>query len=219
MKLRLNLLDSFVSTNIKTPSLKNYFKSGRLVLVDLSDPFLGEAAACTLFDILLGLFLESEPGCKGKIIALDEAHTFLSSSSSQKLIASLTAIIRLQRHLGIRTLISTQEPLCVPPAILDLCSFILAHRFSSPNWASHLDEHVSTGSGSKSSWFEEVSELGVGEACLFAPSMLGRREVGEEEDDENEGSREKVARFGRGYLKISIRSRLTEDGGTSILAV
>lgn len=117
-----------------------------------------------------------------------------------------------------RILISSQEPTCIPSSILDLCSFILAHRFSSPNWASHLDKHVSTGSGDRSSWFEEVSELGVGEACLFAPSMLAKREVGEDED-EDDGTGEKVARFGRGYLKVSIRSRLTEDGGTSVLAV
>ena len=125
LALRLSLLDSFCSAKTKL-SVKTCFSAGRLTIIDLSDPFLGEAAACTLFDIMLGLFLESDTGCKGKIIgrsiatsceaqptpsptALDEAHTFLSSSSSSKLIASLTSIIRLQRHLGVRTIIDRKS--------------------------------------------------------------------------------------------------------------
>ena len=31
----------------------------------------------------------------------------------------------------------------VPSAFLDLCSFVIAHRFSSPKWLDHLKEHIS----------------------------------------------------------------------------
>lgn len=148
LALRLSLLDPFCLGY--STSVKQYSKAGHLVIVDLSDPFLGEVAACTLFDITLGLFCEADTGCKGKIIgvpinfhssicvgltglslslaALDEAHTFLGSSSATRLLSSLLFNIRLQRHMGIRTLISTQEPTVVPAAMLDLVSFILAHR-------------------------------------------------------------------------------------------
>lgn len=34
---------------------------GSLTIVDLSDPFVDESAACALFDICLSLFLENQP--------------------------------------------------------------------------------------------------------------------------------------------------------------
>lgn len=49
------------------------FKPGTLTIVDLSDPLSDEYAACTLFDICLGLFMENQ-SAGGTILALDEAH-------------------------------------------------------------------------------------------------------------------------------------------------
>lgn len=63
-------------------------------------------------------------------------------------------------------------------------------------------------------WFDAVTNLGIGEACLFSPSMVGLLE--EKEEGEEEG---KVARIGRGYLVVQIRKRLTMDGGMSVLAI
>lgn len=49
------------------------FEPGSLTIIDLSCPFVDEAAACALFNMCLTLFLES--GCDGgRIVALDEAH-------------------------------------------------------------------------------------------------------------------------------------------------
>lgn len=49
------------------------FEPGSLTIVDLSCPFVDEAAACALFNMCLALFLESR-GDVGRIVALDEAH-------------------------------------------------------------------------------------------------------------------------------------------------
>ena len=49
------------------------FKAGSLTIVDLSCPFVDESAACDLFNICIGLFLE-ERGDVGRIVVLDEAH-------------------------------------------------------------------------------------------------------------------------------------------------
>lgn len=49
------------------------FEPGLLTIVDLSCPFVDEAAACALFNMCLTLFLESR-GDVGRIVALDEAH-------------------------------------------------------------------------------------------------------------------------------------------------
>lgn len=51
------------------------FESGSLTIVDLSCPFVDEAAACAIFNMCLALFLESESRHDvGRIVALDEAH-------------------------------------------------------------------------------------------------------------------------------------------------
>jgi len=49
------------------------FEPGILTIVDLSCPFVGDNAACALFNICLELFLESR-GSVGRIVGLDEAH-------------------------------------------------------------------------------------------------------------------------------------------------
>jgi len=87
----------------------------------------------------------------GRVVALDEAHKvddvanprlklvaniyyeikFLrESAAAQKLTKSLVTIVRLQRHLACRVIIITQE-FIISPKLLDLCSFILVHRFTS----------------------------------------------------------------------------------------
>jgi hypothetical protein len=62
--------------------------------------------------------------------------------------------------------------------------------------------------------FERILSLKVGEALLFAPSAI----VGVQ--DSNEESRQSVEyeRLGGGNLKITVRRRLTDDGGKSILS-
>ena len=46
-----------------------------------------------------------------------------------------------ERHLGSRIIISTQEP-TISPELLDLCSMILVHRFTSPEWMRCLRAHL-----------------------------------------------------------------------------
>lgn len=59
--------------------------------------------------------------------------------------------------------------------------------------------------------FKQVVKLGVGEALLFAPSAIVGLETAED------GSRG-LKRLGAGFLKIKVRSRLTTDGGKSVMA-
>lgn len=54
---------------------------------------------------------------------------------------SLLSNIRLQRHLGLRVIISTQEP-TISPKLLDLCSVTIVHRFTSPDWLQSLKKHL-----------------------------------------------------------------------------
>lgn len=56
-----------------------------------------------------------------------------------------------------RILISTQEPTIVPSKFLDLCSFVIAHRFSSLQWLKHLSQHVSAADSLSSKLFSKVN--------------------------------------------------------------
>ena len=128
----------------------------------------------------------------------------------------LLQLIRQQRHLATRVVISTQEP-TISPRLLDLCTVTIVHRFTSPGWFRTLCNHlagVSTldepGVATKRdvrSIFTEIVELEPGEALVFSPSAML-------EPVEGEAPRN----LGMQWLKVAVRRRLTEDGGKSILA-
>lgn len=154
-----------------------------------------------------------------------------TSAEASTLTNTLLSTIRLQRHLGARIIISTQEP-TISPALLDLSSVTIVHRFSSPEWLKSLKSHLAGVSSTlpddseideeggerrghqvdvARKVFKQVVKLGVGEALLFAPSAIVGLETAED------GSRG-LKRLGAGFLKIKVRSRLTTDGGKSVMA-
>ncbi|TGO73325.1 hypothetical protein BELL_0370g00010 [Botrytis elliptica] len=155
-------------------------KAGELTIVDLSCPCVTVEAASSLFNMCLSLFLEEKSNI-GKVVALDEAHKYMSNNTDDALTGNLLSTIRLQRHLGTRIFISTQEP-TISPALIDLCSMTIVHRFSSPEWLKCLRSHVAAlhNSGSNSQddestrrdVFKEIVTLRVGEALLFAPEAM-----------------------------------------------
>ncbi|KAG6242544.1 hypothetical protein E4U25_003575 [Claviceps purpurea] len=170
-------------------------KPGQLTIVDLSCPCTTAESACALFNICLSLFLEQNTKT-GRVIALDEAHKYMTDSAeSQTLTESLLATIRLQRHLGARVIIATQEP-TISPKLLDLCSITIVHRFTSPDWLQSLKKHLAAaqpnliqsssteiaGSGDQvavlnrpdalTALFARIVALRQGEALLFCPSAL-----------------------------------------------
>ncbi|KAK8008747.1 hypothetical protein PG991_011298 [Apiospora marii] len=150
LQQRLDTLESFMVTNQVNPrekpskSLKGTLWTpceGQLTIVDLSCPCVTAEMACSLFNICLSLFLE-QPSSIGRVVALDEAHKYMSESAeAQTLTNSLLSTIRLQRHLGARVFISTQEP-TVSPKLLDLCSITIVHHFQSPDWLRVLKGHL-----------------------------------------------------------------------------
>ena len=139
-----------------------------------------------------------------------------STTAATTFTDKLLQLIRQQRHLATRVVISTQEP-TISPRLLDLCTVTIVHRFTSPQWFCTLREHlagVSTAEGlggetkrDARSIFAEIVELEPGEALMFCPSAVL---------DWIEG--EAPSKLGMEWLKIRVRRRLTEDGGRSILA-
>lgn len=81
------------------------------------------------------------------------------TGTSARLTDSLLTTIRQQRHLNTRVVISTQEPTVVPSKFLELSSFIIAHRFSSPQWLRHLSAHVSAAQERQDELFSKVTSF------------------------------------------------------------
>lgn len=138
---------------------------------------------------------------------------------------TLLSSIRLQRHLGTRVFISTQEP-TISPKLLDLCSITIVHRFTSPDWLRELRTHLAALDNDEEdpgksrikliNIFNQIVRLRTGEALLFAPSAI----LGVEKKQNENGSEEtEMKRLGIGCLKIKIRARVTSDGGRSIFAL
>ncbi|KAG1817521.1 uncharacterized protein BJ212DRAFT_1349680 [Suillus subaureus] len=245
LEQRLTLLNSFMESNRPQPatfgsrtyanisgprsnviarkSTSRRFAAGQLTIVDLSDPFIDPGSACGLFEIVTRLFVRAEVET-GKVLVVDEAHKYLSTNRGVSgLTKALLTLTREQRHLGMRVIISTQEPTVVPPVLLDLCTVAIMHRFSSPAWWDHLARHISA-DVSVDAAFDTIVELQTGQAIVLAPSGLGVFP----QDAEIPGRRRaegdtptvlKMSQFGRRYLIMKTRARVTKDGGTSVLVV
>ena len=146
-------------------------------------------------------------------VVLDEAHKYLTNADANRFTKSICSIIRQQRHLAARVIVSTQEPTVVPASVLDLLSWIVCHRFSSPGWVKHLKHHICAEEKEdyekthrNSDWGKRVMVLRTGEALLYSPASLFTEDDGE------------VVTLSSGYAIIKTRSRLTSDGGASLLA-
>lgn len=217
---RLDNLESFMAKNNRGNNWNP--QPGQLTIVDLSCPCVTPEGAAQLFNICLSLFLEQDKAI-GRVVALDEAHKYMSESlEASVLTEQLLCTIRLQRHLAARIIISTQEP-TVSPKLLDLCSVTIVHRFTSPEWLRALQKHLAgvsdtTGTigqvfdGSSASvkvdqsLLQQIIQLRVGEALVFAPSAMLAF---------NEGQLVKGSEM---VLKLRVRNRVTHDGGKSIMA-
>ncbi|KAG8910549.1 hypothetical protein FRC02_007119 [Tulasnella sp. 418] len=203
---RMAILEAFLDCD---SSSTQRFRPGRLTIVDLTDPFIDPVTACSVFEIMTRLFVRSTPGT-GKVMVIDEAHKYLTmAKSAATLTKTLLSITRQQRHLGIRIIISTQEPTVIPPILLDLCSITIMHRFSSISWFEHLSQHISSGFSEQA--FDDVVQLQTGEAIILAPAGVGLFSM-------NSGPPSRAS-FGRRYLIIRVRRRVTMDGGRSVLVV
>ncbi|KAL4949779.1 hypothetical protein BDW69DRAFT_187975 [Aspergillus filifer] len=236
---RLDALESFMpASQTSTFSQKSargtdwYPVPGRLTIVDLSCPCISPATACALFNICLAISLESGPDEEtrvGRVVALDEAHKYMTDTPEAAVFTeTILHTVRLQRHLGARIMVATQEP-SVSQSLLDLCSLTIVHRFTSPAWLKVLKGHLAAaqenhrvssptakGSGTdEAALFERIVRLKVGEALMFAPTAI----VGVRRNSGGDQQGVEFARLEGDCMSITVRNRLTQDGGKSILSV
>ncbi|RPB21001.1 hypothetical protein L211DRAFT_858560 [Terfezia boudieri ATCC MYA-4762] len=241
---RLELLESFLDLECFDGGCFEDIRAGQqLIIVDLSCPFVDASAACVLFNICIGLFLAAtSPEKLGKVIAVDEAHKYMTDTPASKILTEqLLSIIRQQRHFAARIIIATQEP-TISPRLMDLASATIIHRFSSPEWFNILRQHLSiVNSGGKEAadLFTRITSLRLGEALVFAPSAIltvsadefGPESSGSPDAGLWEGIAMLQGAMGKGlgtsntkrmmseFFKMKVRRRITADGGATIRSV
>ena len=129
----------------------------------------------------------------------------------------------------------------MPPVLIDLCSIAIFHRFSSPAWWDSVAKRVCA-DVSNEQGFTQVVKLKVsaprivtgpdgtadacdisnqtGQALVLCPSGLGlfwtTRKTASGAVVQG---KPKLAHFGRRYLIIKTRKRITVDGGVSRMAL
>ncbi|KAH7398931.1 hypothetical protein DE146DRAFT_719015 [Phaeosphaeria sp. MPI-PUGE-AT-0046c] len=204
LQMRLDILESFLDASDNHPEPN--FSTGEITIMDMSCPFVDANTASILFRIGLKLYRQTEG--TGKMIVLDEAHKYmLDAPGAKALNESLLETIRMQRHYGVRVVVSTQEPTLLTDLIA-LCSITVIHRFSSPAWLSAIKRHIPTAADEHDTLLRRIERLTTGRAIVYSPSaVLGYDDSGN------------LIMGTSKMIDVTIRERLTNDGGRSVLAV
>mmetsp|Transcript_19357 Transcript_19357/g.27219 ORF Transcript_19357/g.27219 Transcript_19357/m.27219 type:complete len:716 (+) Transcript_19357:294-2441(+) len=162
----------------------------KLIILDLTDPLLSKTEANSIFQVVTVQF-RSLPVENGKFLVLDEAHKFMDGTNSDGLSEAIVNIARLMRHDGMRLAVSTQSPMNLSPALFELVSIAILHRFHSKDWWSFLQQKLPL----QDKEFSKILNLSTGNALVFQGANRS--------DIDN------------AFIDVCFRKRLTTDYGGS----
>jgi hypothetical protein len=184
---RIEFMDAFVADGAGVADL---VRPGRLLVIDVRDPWLEQENALALFMVMLRVCAQARsPDGRSfnKLIVFDEAHRYMNNS---RLTATIEQEVREMRHKGTTVVIASQDPPSLPIEIIELSSVVLAHRFTSPKWLQHL------------------ARVNEAFASGLTPAQFAGLKSGEAYAWSTGGSRE----F-RTPQRVRMRPRLTRHGG------
>lgn len=192
-RTRLDLAAEYINDST---SLTEVVRPGRLIIVDLRDEFIEKDEALGLFVVLLQLFADARIDGRSfnKLVVFDEAHKYIDSPD---LVAGLIEVVREMRHKGVSIMVASQDPPSVPVSLIELSSQIIMHKFNSPAWLKHIQK-ANAALGNLTP--ERMALLKAGEAYVWSSKAT----------DET---------FSKGAVKLRCRSRVTQHGGATRVAV
>jgi DNA phosphorothioation-dependent restriction protein DptH len=176
--------------------IRDLFRPGRLVIVDLRDELMEKDEALGLFVVLLHLVSEAswEGAAFNKLVVFDEAHKYIQNP---ELVDGLVEVIREMRHKGTSILIASQDPQSVQVKVIELSTQIVLHKFNSPAWLKHIQKANAALANLSPA---RLAQLHPGEAFVWSSKST---------DDS----------FSREAIKIRCRPRVTAHGGGTRTAV
>ncbi len=215
LQQRLDLLRTLISDSDKNSVLRKDMGSiemcctpGTLVIADLTDPLLAPTDANNIFNILVSQF-RSLKVVGGKVLALDEAHKYLSSENMVGLTNNVVDAVRVMRHEGMRIVISTQCPKVLPGELLELVTLSIAHKFHSKEWLDYLHAKIPI------SVCLEYSKDGVPKSQDLSIADFLSLKRGEAIIYANNHKIKGLESYRAENLKLKIRERLTKDLGAT----
>eukprot|EP00479_Gromia_sphaerica_P014699 TRINITY_DN891_c0_g1_i1.p1 TRINITY_DN891_c0_g1~~TRINITY_DN891_c0_g1_i1.p1 ORF type:complete len:200 (+),score=35.27 TRINITY_DN891_c0_g1_i1:604-1203(+) len=180
-------------------TIESLFKPGVLLVADLTDALIDQRDANRVFQVVVGLFMKSVSQDVGKLIVFDEAHKYLSTEIGD-LCDDIVTLVRQMRHNGTRIVVSTQSPHVLHRELFELSSFVVLHRFTSPDWFNYLSNKMRLPEDAQ----DEISSLETGNALVFC----SQSDIGKFSDG---------AMIEKDLFRVLIRPRLTQDCGQSVL--
>ena len=95
--------------------------------------------------------------------------------------------------------------------ILDLCTAVVVHRFTSPAWYKKLAEHIGVCINANHGVpaFEQILRLKAGEALIYCPSA----------EIKTANEQGLVLKISEEMFKVRIRRKITWDAGYSVRSV
>jgi hypothetical protein len=177
--------------------IRNLLKPGRLIIVDLRDPFIEKDEALGLFVVMLNIFSgikTYDTKAFNKFIVFDEAHKYMDNKD---LTGSIVTAIREMRHKGVSIMIASQDPMSLPNEIIELSSIVLLHKFNSPQWIKHIQRSITQFAPLTPA---DMSALNAGEGFLWASKSTDKSLM-------------------QRPAKISTRPRVTKHGGETQTAI
>ena len=142
---RFDVIESFLSSaGEPAVDFGKLLQENRLILIDLTDPFLSRDDANAVIFVLLSLLRDAElplHRLAGKMVVFDEAHKYFADPSS-RLCLEIVNLCEVMRHENTRILITSQMPSVVPPLAFQLSTFTVIHHFHTPSvWSALQKEY------------------------------------------------------------------------------
>jgi hypothetical protein len=139
-RTKVKLAAQYIDDSPSAPSIGSWLKQGRVIQVDLRDPFLMKSEALTLLVTLLQIFSAvRRPGTSGlampKLVVFDEAHKYMND---KRLVSGMVELIREMRHQSCMLMFASQDPPSVPKEIIELSTGLIMLKFNSPLWIKHI---------------------------------------------------------------------------------
>ena len=170
---RFDVIESFLSSaDEPAVDFGKLLQENRLILIDLTDPFLSEVDANVVIFVLLSLLRRAQLPLRlaGKMVVFDEAHKYFADPSS-RLCREIVNLCEMMRHENTRILITSQMPSVVPPLAFQLSTFTVIHHFHTPSVWSALQKEYPLHTD-PDEIFARIQRFKAGEALIVSSSLV-----------------------------------------------
>lgn len=153
--------------------IDSILKPGKVSVIDVSSSsdYVKNAVIAWLLRKVFLKKLEDQKNTTKTLILIEEAHTFISKESKDKMTATLDMLKTITRRGRKRWLclgFISQQPSHLPPEIFELCNTRFVHSIKSQNNINAIK--YTTGEVIEEIW-NSVPALGVGEALVISPQF------------------------------------------------